>query len=279
MPLAHRAEYLAFMTGKGLGLLKDHGFRPAGPWVVEVGRWSEVTYLFRFESLAERERLIARFLRDRRCARPTARRSANSPRRSRPASWSPHRSRKRRPPPTLLRSRCRPESVPHRDQLAPGVHVAGFSDRHHSANCGWVALGEETLLIDLPRGILRGRIPGPRHGLHRQARPDAGADAHPGGRSPHSPLPPRAGDHPRSDLARDPRPTARGPRGRRCLRRLDRAAHSPTARRSAMPQCRLTSFRSTRSRRRAAGRSSAGPGRALRRPSGRQRPARRVDRP
>src|SRR5262249_38132679 len=43
-------------------------------------------------------------------------------------------------------------SLPHRELLAPGVHVAGFSDRHRSANCGWVALGEETLLIDVPRG-------------------------------------------------------------------------------------------------------------------------------
>ena len=49
------------MTGQGLGLLKANGFRPVGPWVVDVGRWSEVTYLFRFDSLAERERLIARF--------------------------------------------------------------------------------------------------------------------------------------------------------------------------------------------------------------------------
>ena len=31
--------------------------------------------------------------------------------------------------------------------------MAGFADRYHSANCGWVALGGETLLIDLPRGI------------------------------------------------------------------------------------------------------------------------------
>jgi hypothetical protein len=31
--------------------------------------------------------------------------------------------------------------------------VAGFSARYGSANCAWVALGEETLLIDVPRGI------------------------------------------------------------------------------------------------------------------------------
>ncbi len=49
------------MTAQGLERLKTHGFRPVGPWVVDVGRWSEVTYLFLFESLAERERLIAGF--------------------------------------------------------------------------------------------------------------------------------------------------------------------------------------------------------------------------
>ena len=37
--------------------LKKHGFRPVGPLVVEVGKWSEVTYLFLFKSLEEREQL------------------------------------------------------------------------------------------------------------------------------------------------------------------------------------------------------------------------------
>ena len=31
--------------------------------------------------------------------------------------------------------------------------MAGFADRYRSANCGWVALADETLLIDLPRGM------------------------------------------------------------------------------------------------------------------------------
>jgi hypothetical protein len=43
--------------------------------------------------------------------------------------------------------------LPHREEFAPRVQVAGFSERYHSANCGWVSLKEETLLIDLPRGI------------------------------------------------------------------------------------------------------------------------------
>ena len=43
--------------------------------------------------------------------------------------------------------------MPHREQVAEGIHVAGFADREHSANSGWIALGAETLLIDLPRGM------------------------------------------------------------------------------------------------------------------------------
>ena len=46
-----------------------------------------------------------------------------------------------------------PAGLPHREQIAPGVYAAGFADRYHCANCGWVALKEQTLLIDLPRGI------------------------------------------------------------------------------------------------------------------------------
>src|SRR4051794_19952842 len=46
-----------------------------------------------------------------------------------------------------------PAPLPHAEWLAPGVHAAGFADRHLSANCGWVAAGEHTLLVDLPRGV------------------------------------------------------------------------------------------------------------------------------
>ena len=38
-------------------------------------------------------------------------------------------------------------------QLAPGVHLAGFADRYGSANCGWIELEDRTVLIDLPHGI------------------------------------------------------------------------------------------------------------------------------
>lgn len=43
--------------------------------------------------------------------------------------------------------------LPHLEELTPGVLVAGFMDRYRSANCGWVALAKETVLIDLPRGV------------------------------------------------------------------------------------------------------------------------------
>jgi type 1 glutamine amidotransferase len=152
VPPARRAEYLAFMTGQGLGLLKAHGFRPAGPWVVEVGRWSEVTYLFRFDSLAERERLIAGF-----SATADAKTYGEklgqftedvTTRLLVPAPFAKAALTHGAPAMPATSG-----GVPHRDEIAPGIHAAGFSDRYHSANCGWVALGQETLLIDLPRGI------------------------------------------------------------------------------------------------------------------------------
>ncbi|HVU88797.1 MAG TPA: ThuA domain-containing protein, partial [Pirellulales bacterium] len=42
---------------------------------------------------------------------------------------------------------------PHHEENAPGVHVIGFADRFHSANCGFFVAEDETWLVDLPRGI------------------------------------------------------------------------------------------------------------------------------
>ena len=137
-----KEAYLAYMTNQGLGVLKANGFRPAGPWVVDVGRWSEITYLFRFDSLAERERLIAKFSPKR--GGPDIRHEGQRVRRgdhdspadpgailtsSRPAAGRPGK-------PTTS------AALPHRQRIAPGIHVAGFADRYRSANCGWVALTE-----------------------------------------------------------------------------------------------------------------------------------------
>ena len=148
VPLARRAAYLDFMTQKGLPLLKANGFRPVGPWVVDVGRWTEVTYLFRFDGLAERERRIAEF-----SAKADAKLYGAkveefvhevSTRLLAPAPFTVA---------TPPKAASTDPTLPHHAEIAPGVHAAGFSDRHRSANCGWVALEDETLLVDLPRGI------------------------------------------------------------------------------------------------------------------------------
>ena len=140
------------MTRHGLGILKANGFRPAGPWVVDVGRSSEFTYLFRYDSLAERERLTAKF------AATAKGRSFDArvgelveeitTRLLVPAPFS------RKPPAAETAAKPSTSATsPHRQRIAPGIHAAGFADRYRSANCGWVALGGETLLIDLPRGM------------------------------------------------------------------------------------------------------------------------------
>jgi type 1 glutamine amidotransferase len=152
VPLARKDAYLAFMTSQGLERLKAHGFRSVGPWVVDVGRWSEVTYLFRFQRLAERERLIARFsaAADAQQCRDklggfvdeiTTRLLIPAPFATGPSAGET----------TPKGASTRP--LPHRERIAPGIYAAGFSDHYRSANCGWADLGEETLLIDLPRGI------------------------------------------------------------------------------------------------------------------------------
>ncbi len=152
VPLTQRDAYLAYMTGQGLGLLKASGFRPAGPWIVEIGSWSDVTYLYSYESLAEREQTIAKF-----STNPSARAYRHklgeltvdiSSRLLIPAAFArePARAEAEKATSSAL-------GLPHREQIAPGVHVAGFAHRYHSTNCGWVALENETILIDLPRGI------------------------------------------------------------------------------------------------------------------------------
>ncbi len=45
------------------------------------------------------------------------------------------------------------QSLNYFQQIAPGVHVAGFAHRYGSANCGWIELKDQTVLIDLPLGI------------------------------------------------------------------------------------------------------------------------------
>jgi NIPSNAP len=63
VPWQHREEYLKFMENEGLDLVRRHGFDPVGPWVVGVGRKTEITYLFRYQSLRQRDELLAAFAR------------------------------------------------------------------------------------------------------------------------------------------------------------------------------------------------------------------------
>jgi hypothetical protein len=148
VPLARRDAYLAFMTKEGLGLLKKHGFRPVGPWGTELGRWTEVTYLFRFESLAERERLIAQFSATN-DARTYGAKVAGFAEEVTTRLLVPAPFAKAATPKTAAST----GRLPHFAEITPGVFVAGFSAQYGSTNCGWVAMGAETLLIDVPRGI------------------------------------------------------------------------------------------------------------------------------
>ncbi len=150
VPMKHAAAYLAFMKNQGLGTLKKHGFRPVGPFIVEVGKWSEITYLFRFNSLSERKRLRATFQ-----AHPDSKTyggklgqfvnnlttrvllSAPFAKPKKAVSWKPMTS----------------PLLPHLTEVVASVYAAGFAHRHRSANCGWVALSGATTLIDLPRGV------------------------------------------------------------------------------------------------------------------------------
>jgi len=61
VPLSRMENYLSFMQ-RSLPVLKKAGFRLTGPWETAVGNWNEVTYLFRYQSIEERDRLIAAFL-------------------------------------------------------------------------------------------------------------------------------------------------------------------------------------------------------------------------
>jgi len=150
VPLSRREEYLKFMCDKGLPTLKRHGFRVAGPWIVAIGDTSDVTYLFAFESLAQREKLTAEFASHADAAGYEAAIAKHTnhvaTRLLVPAPFAATE-------PNVAPADASSALLPHCERLAAGVHAAGFADRHRSANCGWVRLGDETLLIDVPRGV------------------------------------------------------------------------------------------------------------------------------
>lgn len=150
VPADRMGDYLHFMQTEGLSLLNRHGFGPVGPFVVEVGKSSEVTMLFPFESLVQRDRLKTAFE-----AHPEFR-AYNSKlfrlvddvttRLLLPASFA-------RPAESVSREGVKSSLLPHLTEVCPGIYATGFANRHQSANCGWVALADQTVLIDLPRGI------------------------------------------------------------------------------------------------------------------------------
>jgi hypothetical protein len=58
VPLPRAAAYWK-AAAEALPVLKRHGFRCAGPFRAAIGRWSEVTYLWLYDSLAERDAKLA----------------------------------------------------------------------------------------------------------------------------------------------------------------------------------------------------------------------------
>lgn len=139
--------YLTYMRTHGVPLLEKSGFHPSGPFLADVGRRSEVTYLHQFESLAARDQSVAALAAsaDGKDYLANLARSAEdvTSRILLPAPFAHGQHDK---------AADTGPALPHREEIAPGVFVAGYAYRHGSTNCGWVAVGEETLLIDLPRG-------------------------------------------------------------------------------------------------------------------------------
>jgi len=152
LPQARKNAYLAYMAGPGVAALKASGYHPVGPWVVDIGPWSEFTMLFLYPSLAEREQVGVRAAGKGDVQTYDAKVNELvdeiTTRLLVPAPFT------LKPPAGDAATKPATSAVlPHREQLAPGVYVAGFSDRARSANCGWVALADQTLLVDLPRGL------------------------------------------------------------------------------------------------------------------------------
>ncbi len=208
VPLARRDAYLAFMTGQGLDLLKKHGFRPVGPWVVELGRWTEVTYLFRFDSLAERQRLIAAF-----SATDDARRYgakiAECTEEVTTRLLVPAPFTKAAPPKVASTGR-----LPHHAEIAPGVFVAGFS----AVRLGELRLGRDGRGDPAHRPASRhpcARVPDDGRRDHRKAGADASAVPGPERRRGHRASPARSGRRAPAGLAHDARMVVRRSRFRR----------------------------------------------------------------
>jgi len=144
VPLAKQVDYYRFMRDTGLPLLEKHGFRPAGPWRTELGQWTELTYLLRFESLAERDQLIARL---------AAHEDAQTYMQGIDPLTDEITTTLLAPAPFARDKKAEDttrgasaETWPAR-QLSPGVCVLGGADRFASANIGWMELDESVCLL------------------------------------------------------------------------------------------------------------------------------------
>lgn len=156
VPLKKQDQYLEWLTTDGIKLLKKHGFHPVGPWTTAVGRWSEVTLLFPFESLAERDKLIARFnatddgeTYHLQLGAWGAGVEDITTRLLLPAPFAKPPAGDQKRPAAAIDSPI----LPHLERVSPRVYIAGFADKFRSANCGFFAAVEGAVLIDLPRGI------------------------------------------------------------------------------------------------------------------------------
>ena len=150
--LKNRQTYLEFFSGDALAMLKRHGFRVVGPWIVAVGDWEEATWLFCFDSLTEREKLIERFA-NHDDAKAYGRQLAELTDGVTTQLLVPAPFAKSAAAPVKAAPSERSSLLPHLEQLAPGVYAAGFADRFGSANCGWAATADGVALVDLPRGV------------------------------------------------------------------------------------------------------------------------------
>lgn len=155
-----QTAYLDWLRKDGMPILEKAGFHPVGPWVSVLGKSSEVTLLFRFGSLKEREEAVATFQSSadgQRYQRRLAEAGVTAESRLLlPASFAKATSKSAGAatvaPPAYVRQAAS-KLLPHLEQVAPGVFAAGFANRHRDANCGFLAGSSGAILIDLPRGI------------------------------------------------------------------------------------------------------------------------------
>jgi type 1 glutamine amidotransferase len=157
VPLKRRGVTLDYFETEGLKVLQGHGFRPAGPFVTVVGQWTEITLLFRFESLAERDRLIAKFNgsdEGRRYTQKVAELANDvTTRLLMPAAFALAPAEAESKTGGTATAQDASPWLKHLERIGPGVFAAGFADKFRSANAGFVAAPEGTILIDLLRGI------------------------------------------------------------------------------------------------------------------------------